>query len=80
MEMKYSDGNEIIVGDRVKVWDGSFGIVVCSMDTEEYTPSYPEEEWGYLRVGILIDTDKAGLIHCTESEEELELIERSKNT
>ena len=80
MKMKYSDGNEIKVGDKVKVWEGCFGMVVCSMDTEEYTPSYSKEEWGYLNVGILIDSDEAGLIHYTESEEELELIQRGEDT
>lgn len=78
--MKYPDGNEIKVGDRVKVWEGCYGIVVCSKDTEEYTPSYPKEEWGYLKVGALIASDEAGLIHYTESEEELELIERGEDT
>jgi len=75
--MKYSDGREAKIGDRVKLWDGCYGVVVCSFDTNEYTDDYPGSEWGYLKSGVLIKTDKAGLIHYIEADEDLELITRT---
>lgn len=61
--MKYLDGQEVKVGDKVQLWTGCFGIVVCSMDTDEYTAAYPKEVWGYLKSGVLIKADKAELFH-----------------
>ena len=68
------------VGDRVKLWEGCHGIIVCSMDTDEYTPDYPKQQWGYLKRGVMIDTDKAGLVHYTDPDSEMELIERAVQT
>jgi hypothetical protein len=75
--MKYSDSKEVKVGDKVKLWDGCYGIVVCSIDTDEYTADYPNEEWEYLKIGVMIDSDKAGLVHYPKPDEALELIERA---
>jgi hypothetical protein len=78
--MKYSDGQEARLGDKVKLWEGCYGVVVCSMDTNEYPVEYPKDEWGYLKTGVLIDSDKAGLIHYIKPEQNMELIERAKET
>lgn len=75
--MKYSDGSEAKLGDRVKLWDGIYGVVVCSFDTSEYFAGYPKDEWEYLKSGVMIKTDKAGLIHYIEADEDLELIKRA---
>jgi hypothetical protein len=32
-----------MVGDRVKLWDGCFGTVVCTIDDDEYTPEYSRD-------------------------------------
>jgi hypothetical protein len=76
--MKYSDGKEVKIGDKVQLWNGCNGVIVCSMDTDEYNADYPKKEWGYLKSGVMIKTDKAGLIHYIEPDEDLQLIERSK--
>ncbi len=39
--MKYPDGSKVMVGDKVKLWQGCVGTVVCSMDDNEYSPKYP---------------------------------------
>ena len=44
--MKYWDGQEIKVGDRVKYGEDEGGIVVSSMDTNEYSEEHPKEQWG----------------------------------
>ena len=74
--MKYADGQDILLGDIVLLWNECNGVVVCSIDTDEYTTTYPKEEWEYLRSGVLILTDKAGLLHYIEADEDLTLIER----
>lgn len=61
--MKYFDGREVKVGDKVQLWTGCYGIVVCSIDTDEYSTAYPKEVWGYLKSGVLIKADKAELFY-----------------
>lgn len=76
--MKYSDDQEVRLGDKVKLWEECLGVVVCSMDTDEYTDAYSKKDWEYLRTGVLILSDKAGLIHYIQSEKNMQLIERQK--
>lgn len=75
--MKYSNGTDVRVGDRVQLWEGCQGAVVCAMDTDEYSPDFPKKDWSYLKSGVMIKTDKAGLIHYVEADEDLRLIKRA---
>jgi hypothetical protein len=75
--MKYSDAQIVMVGDTVSLWNGCFGVVVCSIDTNEYTSSYRKEDWGHLKSGVMIKTEKAGLIHYIEPDEDLQLFHRA---
>ena len=75
--MKYSDGKEIRVGDHVRLGDDDGGIVVCSIDADEYTSEHPKEQWGYLGKGVMIEFPRYGLIHFAEPDEDLELIQRA---
>ena len=69
-------GRLIRLGDRVDVGEGwAVGVVVCSMDTGEYSVEHPKEAWAYLERGIMVDADKAGLIHYTDNSQELEIID-----
>jgi hypothetical protein len=63
--VNYSDGKKIMIGDRLKLWDGCFGTVVCSIDDGEYTPEHSRDHWAYLKSGVLINSTKTGLIHFT---------------
>lgn len=74
--MRYSDGQEVRLGDRVTLWKECYGTVVCSIDTCEYTSDFPREQWEYLRRGVIIKAEKAGLIHYLEPDEDFELIGR----
>ena len=76
--MKYPNGEIVKVGDVLQLWDGCTGEVVCSMDDREYSDKFTEEDWSYLREGVLIKTDIAGLIHYTEPEDGFRLISRRK--
>ena len=74
--MKYADGQEVRLRDRVKLGEDEGGIVVCSIDTAEYTDDYPQAQWSHLKKGVMISFPKYGLIHYEESEEDLQLIAR----
>lgn len=76
--MKYLDGRDVKIGDRVRLGRDELGMVVCSMDSGEYTSRHPEEQWGYLKRGVMIEFPTYGLIHFIEPDEDLELIERAK--
>ncbi len=75
--MKYFDGQEVFIGDRVRLGDDDGGIVVCSIDRGEYSDEHPREKWSYLGKGVMIEFPLFGLIHYEEPEEDLVLISRS---
>ena len=75
--MKYSNGEEIRVGDKVQAWEDCTGVVVASMETDQYSVEYPKEQWAHLKVGVMIDTDKVGPVYYPEPDSDLELIERA---
>ena len=74
--MKYPNGQQVRVGDRVKLWADQPGTVVCSIETGEFSKDYSKEEWGYLKSGILVKTDTGEIFHYTEPDEDFELIAR----
>lgn len=74
--MQYADGREVRIGDRVRLGTDDGGVVVCSIDTNEYSDDYPLDQWAYLKRGVMIDFPKYGLIHYEESDPDLELISR----
>jgi hypothetical protein len=73
--MHYQDGQAVTVGDQVTL-GGSPGIVVCSIDDGAYSDEHPENQWGYLGVGVMIDFPEFGLIHFVEPDPDLSLIAR----
>lgn len=59
------------LSDRVSLGQDSGGVVVFIIDTGEYSPDYPETEWGgYLKTGVMIHFPLYGLIHYEELESE----------
>ena len=77
--MKYADGQEIMLGDHVKLGADECGIVVASIDTGEYTAENPAAQWAYLTTGVVIKFPSFGLIHYKESESDLKLINPTKS-
>lgn len=57
--------------------DGAEGVVVFSIDTDEYTADFPKAQWRYLARGVMIDFPKHGLIHFEKDEPDLALIRRA---
>ena len=74
--MNYPDGKKVMAGDHVKLWEGCHGVVVASIDDDQYSQEYRKAEWAYLKNGVLIKSDQAGLIHYIEPEKSLRLVER----
>lgn len=75
--MKYSDGREVRVGDKVRLGSHEGGTVVCSIDRNEYVAEHPKEKWSYLGSGVVVEFPKYGVIHYEEPEDDLQLIKRS---
>ena len=72
--MNCPDGQEVRVGDRVRMGDDSDGLVEFSIDRDEYAADYPKVDWAYLKVGVMVHFPKYGLIHFAERNEGLELV------
>jgi hypothetical protein len=72
--MKYADGQYVSVGDRVKLSSSQVGTVVCSIESDEFTKEFPRSDWGYLKSGIVIETDSGEVFHYTDADEDLELV------
>jgi hypothetical protein len=61
--MLYSDGLEAALGDKVAIGNIYSGLVVACLDRSQYSLAYPEDQWSYLKSGILVETDFAGLVY-----------------
>ncbi|MGU3494136.1 hypothetical protein ACLBXM_08840 [Xanthobacteraceae bacterium A53D] len=71
--MRYKDGRLVRMGDRVRL--GTLdGTVVFSIDTDEFSPDYPAADWSYLGEGVMIHTEKVGLIQCIGPDEDLAFV------
>lgn len=75
--MYYPDGQEVRVGDVVKLENSDSGTVVCSMDSNEYSDEYPESQWAYLKTGVMIVFVKDGLMHYQDTDG-LSLVSRKR--
>lgn len=75
--MQYPDGQTAKLGDRVLLWNDAEAVVVCSLDTREYSEEYPEEEWAYLERGVLVFSEVAGLMHYEVPEPTFRLLGRA---
>jgi hypothetical protein len=72
--MKDRDNRVIKLGDRVKLWENHFGRVVCDFDAKRFSQRYPETEWGYLKIGVLVEAEDGSLFHYERPDEDFELI------
>ena len=64
--MKYADGTEVRLGERVRIGNGDIGLVVVSIDTNEFDPQFSAEDWADLKTGVLIVTETGALTHLEE--------------
>lgn len=73
--MHYVDGQLVMLGDKVKLINNNTGVVVCSIDTNEYSDEYPKTDWSYLKNGAMIVFEIDGLMHY-EQGDDLSLVSR----
>ena len=73
--MYYTDGQKVRLGGIVKLVNDDSGVVVCSMDSNEYSNEYTEADWSYLKNGAMIVFVKEGLMHY-EDVTDLRLVSR----
>jgi len=76
--MQYLNGESVGLGDQVELWRGATGRVVAIFDAMQFSPEYPEQEWAYLKTGILIDSPQAGLIHFPKTDLDMKLLKRDE--
>lgn len=76
--MKYPDGQEVRLGDHVKLGQDEGGVVVASIDANQYKDDHSKAQWGYLKKGVMIEFPKYGLIHYEEPEPDLQLVARAQ--
>jgi hypothetical protein len=72
--MKYADGQEVKLGDTVRLANDVEGQVVCSIDNDEYTPEFPKADWEYQKRGAMFKFPTLGLVHYEQTEPDLELV------
>ncbi len=72
-DINYLSGEKILVGDIVKCGDCT-GKIVFVISSDQYCNEYPKENWSYLNEGFGIDTEKYGLVHQIDPDEDLILI------
>ena len=76
--MTYADGQEVRLGDCVKLGRDDGRVVVALIDKHEYSLGHSEAQWGYLKKGVIVDFPKFGLIHYEEIEPDLQLLDRAR--
>jgi hypothetical protein len=64
--MKYEDGSDARVGDRVRIRNGDMGVIVVSVDSDEFAAEYPKSQWLHLESGVLVRTDKGALVRFAD--------------
>jgi hypothetical protein len=67
-------GRLIRLGDRVSIGNGIDGVVVFSIDTDEFSTEFPKDKWVYLGRGIMVETERVGLVHFGETDEDVKII------
>jgi len=76
--MKYSDGKQAALGDRVRLWDSMFGTIVCSIDDNQYSVAFSREHWAYKGRGVVVQADNGQTFYYDEADEDFELMARAE--
>ncbi len=75
--MKYSNGIEVLVGDKVRLSGDEIGQVVGLLEDNQFDTSVNANEWLYLAKGALIRSSKYGLFHYSEMNDDIVFISRT---
>jgi len=77
-EMKYDDGAEMRLGDRVRIKNGESGLIVAVVGTQQFALGYPKDTWSNLTGGVLVRMESGALVNFYSSEHRI-LIGQSKS-
>ncbi|MBN2177639.1 MAG: hypothetical protein JW722_08305 [Demequinaceae bacterium] len=72
--MEYADGTIAELGDYLDMGLGDSGTVVAIMEEEAYSDGVPQEQWGYLKEGALVDTNFGGIIWYTRFDDDPSIV------
>ena len=79
--MNYEDGRSIELGDVITIDVQYRGTIVGIIERELYQAPHTHSQWGYLRSGLIVDTDFGGVVHYPSIEalidENVGLVSRS---
>jgi hypothetical protein len=67
-------GRLIRLGNRASIGKAIDDVVVFSIDTDEFSSELPKDKWLYLGRGIMVQTERVGLVHLEETDEDVEII------
>lgn len=68
------NGRLIRLGDRINIGGAENGVVVFSLDTDEFADDFPKGEWEYLGQGIMVLMDGMGLVFLDTPDEHTEVV------
>lgn len=70
---RYFYGEDVHLGDRVRLADDDSGLVVAVISASEGDENNQAEQWGYLETGAMIEFKKYGLHHYPDPSDEPDL-------
>ena len=73
--MIYFSGETVQLGDAVHLGGDQSGLVVGIIEEGKYADGYNEEDWRYLRAGLIVSTD-FGDLRLDKPDEDLALVAR----
>ena len=65
--MNYANGEQICVGDRVKIDGEDIGTVVVDIDRKEGLDGFDAADWAYLGHGVMVLTDGKALVRISRA-------------
>jgi hypothetical protein len=72
--MRDADGTLIKLGHHLAIGSGLEGVVVFSIDSDEFAPDFAKAEWAYLGRGVMVRTDRAGLVWLPDADADIRVI------
>jgi hypothetical protein len=61
--LRYHDGQDVRLGDSIRVVSDASGVVVVMIDEQTALPGHAAAEWAYLQHGCMIEVSTAGLVY-----------------
>lgn len=75
--MRYADGRLVHLGDTICFRAKNLGVVVCSIDTDEYSADFSKGKYDHLEKGIFIEFSNNEIIYLEEYTDGLVLVGRN---